>query len=134
MNVDAAVQRCLEMIAISRVFDIEGLREVLGEIGSECYRVAVSNKDKPEGDGGDRANHSSTEISTEIVDSEEDITPEYQPEAFPPPIHLPLDDDEDDGTEIIIVDNMTHIINELFARKEKTDGTLQPIHPSPPPN
>merc|ERR1711964_45202 len=28
----------------------------------------------------------------------------------------------DEGIEIIVVDNMTHLINELFARKEKSDA------------
>jgi hypothetical protein len=74
MKADEDLQKCLEMVAINRVFDIEGLWEVLGEIGRES--------------------HSQSE-------------------------------NDDGGTEIIIIDNMTHLINELFARKERSEGALR---------
>jgi hypothetical protein len=102
-SVDEEVQRCLEMVAISRVFDVEGLWEVLGEVGGDS-----------EGAEG-----------------------------------LAPDDHNEEGMEIIIIDNMTHLINELFARKERSEGisqssnlpnttfanpTLTPISPHPPHN
>jgi hypothetical protein len=65
------------MVAISRVFDVEGLWEVLGEVGRDFAADKGTSEDKDE-----------------------------------------------EGMEIIIIDNMTQLINELFARKEKGEGTL----------
>ena len=82
-GVDEEVQRYLEVVAMSRVFDVEGLWEVLGEVGRDS-------------------------------DWDEERLSEEQPE---------------DGMEIIIIDNMTNLINELFARKERSEGTLRPLPP-----
>ena len=79
-EVEEEVRRCLEMVAISRVFDVEGLWEVLGEIG----------RDSESGVRDDEAMREAT------------------------------------GVEMVIVDNMTHLINELFARKERSEG-LPPL-------
>lgn len=76
-GVDDDVHRCLEMVAISRVFDVEGLWEVLGEVGRDCVGDEGTSEDKYE-----------------------------------------------EGMEVIIIDNMTQLINELFARKEKGEGRL----------
>ena len=78
-SVDEEVQRCLEWVAISRVFDVEGLWEVLGDVGRDS-----------EGAEGAAAG-----------------------------VHY------EEGMEIIIIDNMTHLISELFARKEKSEGISQ---------
>lgn len=99
------VQKCLEMVAITRVFDVEGLWEVLGEIGR----------------GSDDG----------------DITAGAAKEQIPQDVGTPsrprlggggaiLEEGTEDGTEIIIIDNMTHLINELFARKEKGEGSTPP--------
>lgn len=75
-EIDNDVQRCLEIVDISRVFDVEGLWEVLGEVGRDS-------------ETGDK------------------------------------DDEEkgyEEGVEMIVIDNMTHLVNELFARKERSEG------------
>jgi hypothetical protein len=113
-EVDKDVQLCLEMVAISRVFDTEGLWEVLGEVG----RDNISNDDSsilpssldPE------TNDRSPQRPTEILDSEEELTPE---EITPT---TPRNQDSSSGTEIIIIDNITHIITEFLARKEKSEA------------
>ncbi|KAH6710930.1 hypothetical protein BKA61DRAFT_106528 [Leptodontidium sp. MPI-SDFR-AT-0119] len=115
-EVDDQVQRCLEMVAISRVFDIEGLWEVIGEVDhvlSASPDHGLVDEMVVEQDIGD------DEPEPEILDSEEDLTP---PSSIPPPISKVQEEEasEDEGTEMIIVDNMTHIVNELFARKEKS--------------
>lgn len=107
-DVDADVQKCLEMVAISRVFDIEGLWEVLGEVGRDSRDV---ENDTVETD----QDHMKP---WEILDSEDDLTDD---EDMAPAAAKATDEI---GTEIIIVDNLTHIINELFTRKEKGDGKL----------
>ncbi|KAG0651375.1 hypothetical protein D0Z07_1636 [Hyphodiscus hymeniophilus] len=73
---DDQVRRCLEMVAISRVFDIEGLWEVLGEVGKSSDSGAADDESMS----------------------------------------------DEDGVEIVIIDNMTHLINELFARKERSEA------------
>lgn len=76
------------MVAISRVFDIEGLWEVLGEVGRDSESGALVD------DEGVRA----------VGD--------------------------ENGVEMIIIDNMTHLINELFARKGRGEG-MYPLSVSP---
>jgi hypothetical protein len=101
------------MVAISRVFDIEGLWEVLGEVGR-----SGTSKDEDILENGSEAdprmNRQSLQKPPEIIDSEEELTPES---ASPPP-----DQKEDSGIELIVIDNMTHIISELLARKEKSEA------------
>lgn len=100
------------MVGISRIFDVEGLWEVLSEIStsstpSEARDVLI------------RDDH-----ETEIADSEDEGEEEsIRRENAQTSIH-------DEGVEIIIVDNMTHIINELFSRKEKSDGASNHSMPS----
>lgn len=72
---DEEVRGYLEMVAISRVFDVEGLWEVLGEVGRDSAGMEEDRSDE-------------------------------------------------EGMEIIIIDNMTHLINELFARKERGEGVF----------
>lgn len=84
--VDENVQRCLEMVAISRVFDVEGLWEVLGDVGQDSESDAANDEEMRE--MGD-----------------------------------------ENGVEMIIIDNMTQLINELFTRKERGEGTPPYAHP-----
>lgn len=142
-GVDEQVQKCLERVAISRVFDIEGLWEVIGEVGhpvSLASEPVFPGHDAEDGNGIRNGNGHKKEVTVskdeievvvekdiaddepEIQDSEDDLTPPVPPAAG----RMDHEEDSsigvDEGTEIIIVDNMTHVINELFARKEKSDG------------
>jgi hypothetical protein len=131
-GVEGEVQKYLEMVAISRVFDVEGLWEVLGEVRRDS-RSNLNHED----DGGLEIIDAREEISisasrpvydgskssvaTEIVDSEDDgLTPDGDDER----LTEPLEGQGDEGVEIIVVDSMIDIINELFARKEKAEGIL----------
>lgn len=130
---DYDVQRCLEMVAISRVFDVEGLWEVLGEVGHDASHdpakeALVSSKGALNGEEG---NQSSPPWPEEIFDSEEESTPptvDAEP-AFGTKSTDVVDGEQD--TEIIIIDNLTHIINELLARKEKGEGKLSALSLAP---
>merc|ERR1711964_376880 len=132
VDIDGQVHQCLEMVAISRVFDVEGLWEVIGEVD---HAVSSSSPGLDGEDGNGKADLNETDESEvqqqeignntpEILDSEdseEDTTP---PRDGPPPSPKDRGDttEGDEGIEIIVVDNMTHLINELFARKEKSDA------------
>ena len=75
------------MVAISRVFDVEGLWEVLGEVGRDSDRVVLGDEERA------------------------------------------VEDNDEEGMEIIVIDNMTHLISELFARKERGEGiSSTPTH------
>lgn len=167
-QVDVKVNRCLEMVALSRVFDIEGLWEVLGEIDvsrqdasssvipqqdhrgtGETRSQLEEETDKPE----TQAKETRKEERTEIEDSEDDDDLLLSLPSPQKPIEIslakartetqadipkrgslsdekqqPRADEEDQGTEIIIVDNMTHLISELFGRKEKNNGMSFHLH------
>ncbi|KAE8442349.1 hypothetical protein EG329_003420 [Mollisiaceae sp. DMI_Dod_QoI] len=134
-KIEQEVQRCLEMVAISRVFDIEGLWEVLGEVGRDgpatsdpSSSIAGLAKDVTAvGQKTDGAVQSSPDWP-EISDSqEEDLSPIDDAESASKVPEMEKKE-QDEGTEIIIIDNMTQIINELFSRKEK--GTLFTQFPS----
>ena len=135
VGADEDVQKCLEMVAMSRVFDVDGLWEVLSEVGRDA-RVAGSldGIDRAVGDGGVGKGNEGVQSAPqpEIVDSEEEdiiiseprhpSVQQQSPAADPPRPTKTSPDDEDEGTEIIVIDNMTHLINELFSRKERTEG------------
>jgi hypothetical protein len=111
-KVEMDVQRCLEMVAISRVFDFEGLWEVLGEVNRDSTLhddYAIPSSPDPE------AYEPEPHHPPEILDSEEELTPER---ASPPRDK----NSPDPGIEIIIVDNLTHIITSLLAQKEKSEA------------
>ncbi|CZT03314.1 uncharacterized protein RAG0_10110 [Rhynchosporium agropyri] len=129
-GVDDEVQKCLEMVAVSRVFDVEGLWEVIGEV-DHADSVSMdrdsrgeddNNREMKGGGAGEGAALREQDVGddeVEILDSEEDLTSPTLPVLLK---DQELQLSENEGTEIIIVDNMTHIINELFARKEKSDA------------
>ena len=126
------------MVAISRVFDVEGLWEVIGEVdhavSSSSPRVdgedGNGKADLKDADEQEVRNQVQVNKTPEILDSEEDATP---PRHVPPlsPKEGDNTTEDDEGVEIIIIDSMTHLINELFARKEKSDGTFLPSPNSP---
>jgi hypothetical protein len=112
-EVEKDVQRCLEMVAISRVFDIEGLWEVLGEVGRGS--TSYDESDALPSSLDPNPNQQSHQVPTEILDSEEELTPEEALAISPR-------NEDSSGTEILIIDNLTHIITELLARKEKSEA------------
>ncbi|KAI9056025.1 hypothetical protein LZ554_000957 [Drepanopeziza brunnea f. sp. 'monogermtubi'] len=126
-DIDTDLQRCLEMVAISRVFDIEGLWEVLGEIRQDTS-LEVSPKGGLVKGRGFSGQEGDLELSPEIFDSQEEdlMSEDGLPIPSPAPKSARLGDAQYDevvdGIEFIIIDNMTHIMNELFARKERSDA------------
>ncbi|KAF4629267.1 hypothetical protein G7Y89_g8881 [Cudoniella acicularis] len=117
------VQRCLEMVAVSRVFDIEGLWEVLGEIGRAHVPVPVPAEHEGSSPPWESNTPELKSKSPQILDSDEDEEEVLETEMKQPvDIEKSENHDCEEGIEIVIVDNMTHIINELFGRKEKNDA------------
>jgi hypothetical protein len=115
-EVEKGVQRCLEMVAISRVFDMEGLWEVLGEVGRDG--TSHDDSDTPLSTHDPKMSERSPQRPTEIADSEAELTPEAA-SPLPPSQNKT---EQDPGIEIIIIDNITHLITSLLARKEKSEA------------
>ncbi|KUJ23596.1 uncharacterized protein LY89DRAFT_186742 [Mollisia scopiformis] len=104
------------MIAISRVFNIEGLWEVLGEIGHESPPSPSPTSLPPLPDNKTDGPIQSSPDWPEIVDSQ---APSPLSDPDPPSPTLQKEDaDLDIGPEILLISTLTQIINNLFARKE----------------
>ncbi|KAF8848676.1 hypothetical protein BDZ45DRAFT_635456, partial [Acephala macrosclerotiorum] len=149
-RIERDVQRCLEMVDISRVFDIEGLWEVLGEVGrndtapltdlSEEGEETTKTDDRspvwpaPEPEINDSqedlasieeypARVSNVSVAEVIDSDEEDLSPiDEKAPKVPKQKEKEEEDDGDGGVEIVIIDNMTRILNDLFSRREKNDA------------
>ncbi|TEY73036.1 hypothetical protein BOTCAL_0084g00150 [Botryotinia calthae] len=127
IGIQKEVNALLELVAISRVFDIEGLWEILSELGRP--------NDQPINNGGDQeiptitASHTRKpvegeaepfhKIPDEICDSEdEDI------ELTPPPVKptAPNPSSIETSPEILIIDSMHYLISHLFTHSEKVSA------------
>lgn len=95
------------MVAISRVFDIEGLWEVLGDIS---HSSVPDSSLTPENEPLKPVTIPGTE------DSEDEITP--------PEVTIQNSAIVEEGTEIVVVDTLTQIITELFTSREKSAGAF----------
>ncbi|KAF7908184.1 uncharacterized protein EAF01_003939 [Botrytis porri] len=128
IDIQKEVNALLELVAISRVFDVEGLWEVLSELGRP--------NDQPGNNGGDqkipniipsrtskpveRETEPLHKIPDEICDSdEEDI------ELTPPPPVKPttsIPSSTPTTPEILIIDSMHYLISHLFTHSEKVSA------------
>ncbi len=163
-DVDETAEDVLRRVAISRVFDIEGLWEVLSEISRDSYsseqaedvkesvkKMADRNEPTPlrtedgvqmHAETGDEEldNEAEVEKQAEIGDSEAEDDEELDLDLEAEMVdrltenqttvsrtqevsHDPTaKSTEKGGTDIIIIDNMTTPINDLFSLREKSAG------------
>jgi hypothetical protein len=127
-DVEEDVRKHLEKVTISRVFDAEGLWEVLGEVtrnsrtqlGHEKRGEVVATQTAQQTTVSRAALNADEEpsIMREIVDSEDGS---YILDEAETAVEQ-LEEHGDEGIEIIVVDSMTDIINGLLANKERTEG------------
>ncbi|KAF7954681.1 hypothetical protein EAE96_005800 [Botrytis aclada] len=129
-DIQKEVNALLELVAISRVFDIEGLWEVLSELerpndlpknnggNQELPTIKPSRISKPNEEEAEPLH----KIPDEICDSEEediDLTPPPQPSVEPTaPIPSPIET----NPEILIIDSMHSLISHLFTHSEKVSA------------
>jgi hypothetical protein len=153
-SVEEVLKGCLERVNISRIFDMWGICEVLGEIipsfeepgkpsGAENVDIQDANftKSSPPSANKEAPVKSPKEMVIEDSEAEDDdsLTSADSPpligNAKKPQTHNPNTDQElektagglEDGrkkmrTEIVIIDNMTAVISEVFASCEITEG------------
>ncbi|KAM3075915.1 hypothetical protein ACMFMG_006571 [Clarireedia jacksonii] len=119
----------LGLVAISRVFDIEGLWEVLSEIGRTANQVNNDEinerhmgsspwSEQPETDNREVQPH----VRDEIGDSEDDDSPLQSPSPPPEPASTSHTTSIDTAPELLIIDNMHHLISHLFTHSEKNSA------------
>ncbi|TGO21514.1 hypothetical protein BPAE_0215g00060 [Botrytis paeoniae] len=130
IDIQKEVNALLELVAISRVFDIEGLWEVLSELGrpndqpinngadQEIPIIIPSRTSKPV-EGEAEPLH---KIPDEICDSEEEdieLTPPPPPPVKPT---APTPSSTETSPEILIIDSMHYLISHLFTHSEKVSA------------
>lgn len=128
-DVEEKVRQHLEKVSISRVFDAEGLWEVLGEI-TRNFRTQLDHKEQGDTIATHAALHTTVSRATSDVDEESSITREVMDSEDGSYIldnesKIAIESPEeqaDEGIEIVVVDSMTDIINGLLANKETTEG------------
>lgn len=106
-HLQARVRNCLEKISIARVFDIDGLWEVLAELEGAASAAALRQDDGMAAVSRERQ-------KTEIQDSEDEdgLSAPESPDAEPAPGGSPLPD-------IILVTHTSTLINALFTARDK---------------
>lgn len=182
-TLDSKVGELLARVAISRVFDIEGVWEVVGEVARGCElayarrteavgeEVEVEHLDVNEGEDVRNDQENSDERQVEVQPAAEPIMEigdsEEEEEENVVNVDVDLDAREislstapiaqqertsdvsgetdagadreinvglgggEVGTEVVILDNMTAVVSELFSRMEKQAGkssSLLPLH------
>ncbi|TQS36839.1 hypothetical protein Golomagni_02701 [Golovinomyces magnicellulatus] len=119
------MRRCLEMVNISRIFDIDGLWEILGETEqskdirtrNKDFSLALSpNNNEIRGEREERQAFCDEEAFNTVsgTASAQNAQPILSPNTKPKIV--------DDGIEILIVDNMTTLISEFLTSREKTNA------------
>ncbi|RKF62669.1 hypothetical protein OnM2_031029 [Erysiphe neolycopersici] len=103
--VDHQIQRCLEMVNISRIFDLEGLWEVLGETDNVKHMLSTRNSS------------ASPNVSGNIGQV---LSVKPTQSALSPSIAC--SSAMEGGIEVLLVDNMTALISEFLTTRENEDA------------
>ncbi|KAK3898520.1 hypothetical protein C8A05DRAFT_47191 [Staphylotrichum tortipilum] len=118
LNIQGWVMGCLERIEISRVFDVQGLEEVLGELG-EGVPAGDVEKVEAKGQGRER---------TEVRDSEDEESlsspsPPQQPDEHQPIPARPTRPD------MVLITHTSTLFNALFTGRDKdtAHATMQSL-------
>ncbi|POS85935.1 hypothetical protein EPUL_004091 [Erysiphe pulchra] len=102
-TVDHQIQRCLEMVNISRIFDLEGLWEVLGETGNVKHVLTRDSKASPNVLGN------LSQVSS-VEPTQSDLSQNIVCSAM------------EEGIVVLLVDNMTALISEFLTSRENGDA------------
>ncbi|KAL2017063.1 hypothetical protein VTK56DRAFT_2636 [Thermocarpiscus australiensis] len=139
-NIKSFVQECLERISIARVFDIEGLWEVLGELEDAVQAADVRSPPPGQGIGPRQELNAAVseeaeppaQTRTEVLDSEDkDVLspPKSSPSQEPPPQPSKTHPDETPTArkdpppstlpDIILITHTSTLLNALFTGRDK---------------
>lgn len=114
-SVDAKVRMCLERVDISRALDFIGVVEVVGEVGRIC-EDAEGRMEKVGAEMGTAA----VAVREEIVDSEEEDEALEDLDEGSESIKQQGGSFNDRGTSVIVIDNITNVVGNLFNSSELT--------------
>lgn len=145
VEVEGRVKRAMEMISLTRVFDIEGLDEILTDLSSPLpsprapapapssppsAAAASSPKSKPD----EIIDSQASDISLSPEPMEKPTIPIANPETENEYEDEDEDEDEEQGIEILIISPLTPLITSHLSHHEKTKGTfpipISPFYPS----
>ncbi|CAG8983437.1 hypothetical protein HYALB_00000606 [Hymenoscyphus albidus] len=119
------VQRALERISVSRVFDIAGLWEVLREINDPPPTPLTPTPPAP-GQSSPDWGSSLTSPSAPLGDAEEVEEKEKKKEDVPSQSFSTGNESEkpgeEEGIQILIIHTLTPLIIDLLARREKSEA------------
>ncbi|KAF7898719.1 hypothetical protein EAF00_005165 [Botryotinia globosa] len=135
IDIQKEVNALLELVAISRVFDIEGLWEVLSELGrpNDLFRNNGDDQEMPTtipswtSKPVAKKTEPLQKIPEEICDSEDEDIELTPPPPPPPPLAklpapTPIPSSTETSPEILIIDSMHHLITHLFTHSEKVSA------------
>ncbi|KAF7853233.1 hypothetical protein EAF04_010735 [Stromatinia cepivora] len=127
IEIQKEVNAMLELVAISRVFDIEGLWEVLSEIGRTDGQRSNDKDDQDisknspsrKGKSIEKQAESLHKLPDEIGDSEEEEDIEMTPPHVKPTCNT---SEAETSPKILVIDNMHYLISHLFTHSEKSSA------------
>ncbi|TGO62050.1 hypothetical protein BOTNAR_0119g00140 [Botryotinia narcissicola] len=130
IDIQKEVNALLELVAISRVFDIEGLWEVLSELErpDDLFRNNGDDQEMPATILSRTSKHVAGKIEPlhkipdEICDSEDEDIELTPPPPVEPPVLTPIPSSTETSPEILIIDSMHHLITHLFTHSEKVSA------------
>ncbi|KAH6628440.1 hypothetical protein F5144DRAFT_654848 [Chaetomium tenue] len=129
-SLQSEVKGCLERISIARVFDVEGLWEVLREL-EEAVAVAERGPPQPAQQTDNKSGNASPppakgqrQQRTEVLDSEDEgglSSPESPPSASPPRQQTATPEQTNPSTlpDMILITHTSTLLNTLFTGRDK---------------
>lgn len=129
-NLQSKVRGCLERTSIARVFDIEGLWEVLRELEEAVSVADAPAVPKPDDTEPTEKSGCQKPQRTEIMDSEDEgdlSSPEASSTEEPPPKHdtqhltgsTPQNNGKSSLPDMILVTHTSTLLNALFTGRDK---------------
>lgn len=118
-SVNSQMQRCLQMVDLSRIFDIEGLCEVLGEIENGNCIPIIDQKSSATAQICDYPEK--REISENYITGSEVSSAKNPNSTSPSEV---TSNSNREGKEVILIDNMTTLISGFLTSGEKANGYI----------
>lgn len=112
-GVDAEVRRCLERVDICRALDFIGVVEIVGDVGRTSEDAETRRDKTAAGTEGMREEIGDSEEEAESVEDLEDIPQATEQKGSGA-------QDGGSGTSVIVIDNITSVVGNLFNSSELT--------------
>ncbi|KAG9228227.1 hypothetical protein BJ875DRAFT_389838 [Amylocarpus encephaloides] len=123
-DIEELVGQALEIVAVSRVFDIEGLWEVLGEMNrppAQTSPPAAQQQDKRETVRTSRPDWE-LPIEREIDDSQAETTPALSPPMEKQANEPELTTSHEEGIQILLIHTLTPLLTSTLSTRPKPEA------------